>query len=325
MIDEEHKQTTFSLALQNAHPLERNPAAVYLASLASDQSRRTMSNALRTIAALLTYQTLSDISKADMLRLNWQDIRYQHSAAIRAMLLDEYSPATVNRMLAALRGVLKEAWRLGYITAEAYQRAIDVRNVPNHVLPAGRELSAGELSALVEICKGDASPAGMRDAAIIGLLYTCGLRRSEVVEIHHHDFHAETGRIVIRKGKGRKQRTVYVTGGALRALKAWIQLTIDADGPIFVAIRKNGALQYGGIVSQTVYDMLKRRGKEAGVQNFSPHDLRRTFVSDMLARGVDIATVADIAGHSNVNTTRRYDRRPDAIKKQAAQHLHFPF
>lgn len=306
-------------------PLDRNPAAVYLASLTSDRSRRTMSNALRTVTALLTYRPLEDVGQEAMLAMPWHGLRYQHTAAVRALLIDEYSPATVNRILSGLRGVIKEAWRLGYISAEQYQRAVDIANVKAQTLPAGRELTPGEILALVEICKIDPSPAGTRDVAIIGLLYTCGLRRSELVEVEHRDFDPKEGRLVIRRGKGRKQRVVFVRGGALKALKAWIALCPDTAGPIFTPVLKNGKIQFGGMVSQSIYDMLKKRALQAGVDNFSPHDLRRTFVSDMLERGVDIATVADIAGHSSVETTRRYDRRPEENRKQAADRLHFPY
>lgn len=306
-------------------PLDKNPAAVYLAGLSSERSRRTMTNALRTITALFSYRPLEDITVEDMLQSNWLALEYQHTAAARAMLIDEYSPATVNRMLSALRGVIKEAWRLGHISAEHYQRAVDIANVKAQTLPVGRELTPGEIQALVQVCKEDESPAGVRDAAIIGLLYTCGLRRSEVVAVEHRDFDANTQRLAVRQGKGRKQRVAFVRGGALKALQEWIALCPDKAGPIFTPVLKNGAIQYGGMVSQSIYDMLKRRALQAGVADFSPHDLRRTFVSDMLEHGVDIATVADIAGHSSVDTTRRYDRRPDATKKKAADRLHFPY
>ncbi len=110
--------------VQTALPLDQHPAAVYLSSLSSERSRRVTAQALRTVAALITGE---DPRQADILMLNWGALRYPHTAAIRAKLLQAFSPATANRLLSALRGVLKEAWRLGYMSADDYQRAVDVR------------------------------------------------------------------------------------------------------------------------------------------------------------------------------------------------------
>ena len=71
--------------------------------------------------------------------------------------------------------------------------------------------------------------------------------------------------------------------------------------------------------------MLGKRGAEAGVKDFSAHDFRRTFVGDLLDRGVDISVVSKLAGHSDPKTTARYDRRPEATKRDAAAKLHFPY
>ena len=98
------------------------------------------------------------------------------------------------------------------------------------------------------------------------------------------------------------------------------------DGALFVAINKGGHLQYQHkLTSQSIYNMLERRAEEAGVKEFSPHDLRRSFVSDLLDAGADIATVAKMAGHSNVQTMARYDRRPEQAKQKAADLLHLPY
>lgn len=301
--------------------LDENPAAVYLASLSSERSRRVMEQALRTAAAFLTGQ---NPRTANVLAINWSAMRYPHTAALRARLVEQYSPATVNRTLSAVRGVLKEAWRLGQMSAEDYQRASDVRNVSADSLPAGRELIHDEIAALVYACQSDRSPLGPRDIAILGLLYTCGLRRAEVVALDVGDFDSESGKLRIRAGKGRKQRTVYAQGSALRALLSWLQIRTWVDGPMFLPVLKSGRIVLRRLSAQTIYDVLKKRATQAGVKDFSPHDFRRTFVGDMLESGVDIATVANIAGHASVDTTRRYDRRPEETKKKAAQVLKFP-
>src|SRR5216683_6923516 len=100
------------LAVLDKVALDRHPVAVYLARLAPS-SRRTMHAALNAIAGLL-----SD-DRCDAWSLAWEKLRYRHTTAVRALLADgRYAPSTANRHLAALRGVLKECWRLGYVSAE---------------------------------------------------------------------------------------------------------------------------------------------------------------------------------------------------------------
>jgi integrase len=124
----------------------------------------------------------------------------------------------------------------------------------------------------------------------------------------------------------KKQRTAKLTNGAARAMSDWLAIRGSDEGPLFLAINKSDKVRPAArLTSQAVYNMLKRRAAAAGVAHFSPHDLRRTYVSDLLEAGADIATVAKMAGHSNVQTTARYDRRPEQAKDKAAELLHFPY
>ncbi|MGI6294684.1 MAG: tyrosine-type recombinase/integrase [Armatimonadota bacterium] len=297
---------------------DNHPAAVYIMSLAPG-SRRTMKEALDTIAGILTS------GRDDAVSLNWAGLRYQHTAAIREELAAKYAPATANKMLSALRGVLKESWRLGLMTAEDFQRAADLRAVRGEKLPSGRALSHGEVRALFEACGKDTSAAGARDAALLAVLYGAGVRRSEAAALKLEDFDQETGAIVIRAGKGRKDRMVYATNGSREALLAWLELRGDTPGTLFCPVNKGGNITIRPMTDQSIFYVLKKRGEEAEVKGFSPHDMRRTFIGELLDAGADISTVQQLAGHANVTTTQRYDRRGEATKRKAAELLHVPY
>jgi site-specific recombinase XerD len=256
--------------------------------------------------------------------MDWASLRFQHVAAVRSKLQEHYKPATVNKVLAALKGTLRAAWQSGQMSAEDYQKAVSVKGVRGETIPTGRELSSGELAALLSACEEDLSPAGVRDAAVIAVMYSCGLRRAEVITLDYADFDNESGRLAVR-GKGKKERTAYITGGAALALSDWLSLRGSCSGALFVSVSKSGVLGSTRLTSQAIYNMLQKRANEAGVKKFSPHDMRRTFVSDLLASGADIATVSKMVGHANIATTARYDRRPEDAKRKAASLLHVPY
>jgi site-specific recombinase XerD len=295
---------------------DTDPALVYLASLPSEKSCRVMAHSLTTIARLVTRHqdaTLQDVT--------WESFRYPYVKAPQNRLIEQYSPASVNRIMAALRGVLKECCRLGLMRYEDYSQATDFKPVKDERLPAGRDLSYREIKALIETCTTDPRRAkGARDAAMIAILYTCGLRRSELARLTIGDFDAESGRLLVH-GKGRKERRVYVKNRARYLLDQWLSWRGSEPGALFLPLTKQGKVMHrGAITDQTVFDMLKARGAEAGIETFSPHDFRRTLAGDLLDHGVDLATVAEILGYADVNTTRRYDRRGERAK-QAAQAL----
>ena len=311
-------------ALELVHPAlliptrDRHPAAVYLARLAPG-SRRTIHQALEEIAAIIS------TGREGMETLPWASLRYQHTQAIRTALMERYAPATANKTLAALRGVLREAWRLGGMSAEDYRRAADLETVRGETLPRGRALSAGELRALFEACAQDPTPAGRRDAALLAVLYGGGLRRSEAVALEVADYAPATGELRIRQGKGRKDRLVYVTNGGAQALEAWLAVRGAEPGPLFHPIDKGGRIHPRRLTDQVVLRILRKRARQTSVQAFSPHDLRRTFISDLLDHGVDLSTVQHLAGHANVQTTARYDRRGEVTKQKAAGMIHVPY
>lgn len=305
-----------SLILARRRPADQHPAAVYLATLAKS-SRRPMGQALDVIAGLLT-------GHADRWACNWGAVRFQHVALVQSQLAEAYAPATTNRFLSALRGTLKAAWRLGLMSAEDYHKASSARGIRGETLPAGRDLESGELAALMQACENDTSPAGARDAAMIATLYGAGLRRAELVGLDLANYDVASGGLKVT-GKGSKERSAYLPEGATRAMADWLAIRGSSSGPLFWHITKGRKLVARRLTTQAVYHVLAKRAAQAGVKSFSPHDFRRTWIGDLLDAGADIATVAKMAGHANVGTTARYDRRPEQAKQKAAGLLHVPY
>ena len=298
-------------------PLDRNPAAVYLAGKPSAAGRRGLQRSLERAAELLT----SGVTK-NALAVNWTEVRYQHVTALRAVLIEDGAkPATINHVLAAMRGTLKEAWRLGLIDAETLARTTDVPNVTASSLPAGRHVEVAEIRELFRTC--GSTPVGARDAAMLALLYGCGLRRSEAVALMLADYHQ--GAVTVHSGKGRKERIVYAANGARAAVEAWIEVRGTWEGALLTPVAKGGRMQQRGITAQAVMLRLHFLADRAGVRRFSPHDLRRSFVGQLLDAGADISSVQQLAGHANVGTTQRYDRRPEEAKRRTAELIHVPY
>lgn len=316
-------------------PASQNPALVYLAGLAAS-SRRTMRAALDEIALLLTD------GRCDHLTLPWAALRFQHAQAIRSLLVERNSPATVNRKLAALRGTLTAAKHLlaehlptepeAALRAVLAKEAIDaaIRSLKRvrgegQEQAAGRALTYGEFMALLGACAADGTIAGDRDAAMITLAYVTGLRRAELAGLMLADIQWQPCTLRVR-GKGNKVRTVPVEDdGALSALEDWLHERGPWEGPLFTRILKGGHLQQVGLTDQAIYFILQKRGRQAGVNPFSPHDVRRTFAGELLDANADLVTVQKLMGHSSPQTTAKYDRRGERAKRNAVQKLHAPW
>jgi site-specific recombinase XerD len=343
IIDQGESKESTALQTRVNHAHHRNPAISYLASLGSKDSRRVQKAALDQIASALSNGAIHDC-----LQFPWEKLDYGTVTAIKAWLDQKYAPATVNRYLVAVRRVIKEAWRHHLITAEEYQRATDVQSVSAQRLPTGRELESDEIKNLIQVCLEDQNnpTLGIRDAAIISLMYSSGLRRAEVVTLDVEDIDLKHGELRVI-GKRNKERRAYLAKGAIRAIEKWLQERGRSPGPLFYSVNKGGniiktrserlskqeklqGIEPKDIIArlsdQTIYHIIDKRATEAGLlKKTTPHDMRRTFVSDLLDVGVDLATVSKMAGHEDTNTTKRYDRRSSRVMQEAANKLDVPY
>jgi integrase len=187
---------------------------------------------------------------------------------------------------------------------EEYRLAVDVEPVRGESEPRGRDLSTSELRGLLQACarapkevghRQDSVARRRRDAAFLSLLYATGLRRAEAVALELADLDLLSGHLRVRRGKGRKPRTVSLLSSVFPSLKDWREVRGDEPGALVCAVLKNGRLvrdphgQLQPLSGSAVWAICKERGRKAGIQPPAPHDLRRTWTGDLLEAGVDPA------------------------------------
>ena len=292
------------------------PMTLYLASLAAGPGREGMLSALRRIAFAFDCGDPAD--------LPWHRLSYPQMVGLRARLAETYAPATANKLLSALRGVLRECWRLKRLSTDDYHRLLDVPGVSGDRLPAGRALNDRELQDLFLACA-DGSAMAARDAALFALLFSCGLRRAEACQLDLSGVDPVQWRVVL-VGKGNRERSVPVRGGGREALEQWLKVRGGMAGPFICHVARGGVvISDVGLTPQAVRKRLLVRSKQARLASCSPHDLRRSFVTRLLESGVDLNVARSLAGHRQVQTTARYDRRDDRAAERAAAGLETPF
>ena len=208
-----------------AHPVD-----VFLGRVAQ-ASARGFRIALDNISGIV-----SDGTK-DCYGLDWASLTYRDTARAREGLAAGFATRTANYGLCALRGVLKECWRLGLMTHEEFRRATELAAVRGDNTAAGRVLAVEELVSLFRVCAEDESVMGVRDSAILATLYSTGLRRSELLALDVADY--KDGTLTV-SGKGNRVRLAYLVGEAKTMLERWLAVRAEVGEPISVPVTKGG-------------------------------------------------------------------------------------
>lgn len=308
---------------------EPNPVRTYLGELDSEESQRTMAGCLGRIASLMIVKP-EDEPGPPLSHLAWWLLRFEHTSELRTAFKDQttprgepWSPAYVNKHLVCLRRILKTCRRHRLITADDYETATDLKKITGTREPAGRSVANSEIAQVLNTCLADDSPAGVRDAAIITLMHSTGVRRAEIAAARRSNYDPARRTLQII-GKGNKQRTVYLHARAGEWMNAWLAHVPPGAGPLFCPVHWSGKLQPRAMTPPAIEGILTKRCREAKVAEFNPHDLRRTFISNFLDSGGDLPLAQRQAGHSDVSTTARYDRRDDLKLQEAVERLWLP-
>jgi integrase/recombinase XerD len=211
------------------------------------------------------------------------------------------SPATLQRKAACLRSFYRHLRREELIVHDPTN---DLRSPPK-LMRLPKVLSREQVAKLLEQPKG-ASPLALRDKALLELMYACGLRISEAITLEVADVDSEEGMLRAR-GKGSKERIVPVGSSAIRALGRYLARA----RPMLVRARVESSLfvNHRGtrLTRQGVYKIIQNYAHSAGLaERMTPHTLRHTFATHLLAGGCDLRSLQEMLGHADLATTQIY-------------------
>ncbi|HEY8036170.1 MAG TPA: site-specific integrase [Methylobacter sp.] len=307
-------QQRFETYYQQIHQQQTDPVSLYLESLAPS-GRRSVKSLLCSATEIVGFG-------GQLEEMPWNLIEYRHLALIRNTLKQKKKSAnTINLALSAVRGVMKACFHLKLINADHMLLLKGISAGRSQRLPSGRSLNKGELAKLNRCCKQDKTIIGKRDYAVIALLLATGIRRSEVIAVTVDDYNTRTGVLNIQSGKGDKQRTAYLNTESRQVIRQWLTARGKLPGSLFNPITKTGTILSKALSSQAIYDIIKLRSEQACIEPIRPHDLRRTFVTQLLDAGVDINTTRQLVGHTDIQTTARYDCRDQKNQQRAVKRL----
>lgn len=262
-----------------------NPAEAYVMTLGDGQSKKRVIQLLNQISRFF--------GAADLHAMEWQMLTYDHVLAFReTRVRSGLSPATINLQLSVIKMTCKQCWLKNLMPLQTYAAIKEVKSVRGGRVPKGRALKPAESGRLLKTTEADGDIRSKRDAAIIALALGCGLRRSEIASLLLEQVDHVRHTITVR-GKGNKERRVAVADAVWKRLAVWLEARAGDPCPnVFLAVRRYGRISTGhSITSSAVYQILKTRSSQSGVEDFSPHDLRRTFATRLLGAGTDINLV----------------------------------
>jgi integrase/recombinase XerD len=298
-----------------------DPIASYLGRLAPT-SRRTLAQALASIASVLTGKP-----DADPAKVAWHALDPKQLRDLRQRLVASHRPATVNKMQAALRGVLRAAQALGRLDDAKLQSLL--AELPDEPLArreaTERTLKPAEIRRLFSTAARDSSAAGRRDAALLALFLSSGLRRSEAAALELADYDARVGVLHIRSVERQKNREVQFAAPAQHAMAAWLDARGRKPGPLFTAVLKSGRVRGGQLTDQAIRDLIVNLAKRAGLPTTTTRDLRRTYIVALIASGLPLEEVQARVGHASFLTTAAYEQLARDAGPSAKGLLRLPY
>lgn len=278
---------------------------------AEDTSRNTMSAYLSDLSNFLTWysQTVETFALDEVTPTDIRNYRETHQEQVPPM-----APATINRRLAALRRFFAWAKEQHLIPSVPTERIRNVESTVHGPRSLGRK-QWNRLQRALEQAKGN---QGIRDRCIVLVLYHTGMRAGELAALRVSDITLgeRSGSIQIQRGKGNKARLVPLNAEARSTLRSYLQIRPACEVQTLLIGQRGEPLS-----SHAIYDVVVKYGQRAGLEEVTPHTLRHTFARSLLLAGVPLSDVADLLGHSSLDTTRIYTKASETDLAMAVARL----
>lgn len=231
------------------------------------------------------------------------------------------SLTTQSYHLIALRGFLVYLSRRD-ITSLSADKII----LPKTVRPQVTFLQYDEIVRMLEQID-TSTEQGLRDRAIIELLFSSGLRVSELVNLNRDHINLTRREFMVR-GKGQKDRPVFVSKSAAEHVETYLDARTDSLPPLFLNYSRNSQTpttsgDFRRLAARSIQRMVSHYAKLAGItKHVSPHTMRHSFATDLLMNGADLRSVQSMLGHSSISTTQVYTHVTDQHLKEVFERFH---
>jgi len=292
------------------------PTQLYLQRLASS-GRQPMRSQLNQVRKILKWQ--GNVESQPYHLLEYADIEQ-----VKHIMSEQGKAArTVNLALNGLKCIVKEGFLMALTPEKTWLKVQAIKLLKTTPSNRGMALTSIDVQSLLLDCVIDQRPIGIRDTAILAVFLSSGLRRFELSNLTYDDLDQQSHSLKVRAGKGNKSRTQFLPDWTLPHIEAWLRFRGNEQGFLFNPFRSKVPNTAHQLSASTIYRIVKSRTAVALEKSTSPHDLRRSFITQLLRQNVDLSTTSKLAGHASLATTQIYDKRGEEFARDAALSLSF--
>ena len=295
--------------MSNEFPKKRNLTGEFLSYLRVERglAKNSIESYERDLARLKSW---ADSENLETVELTRKDLR----GFVADLSREGLSPTSVSRITSGVRGFYKFLMIDGHLS----KNPAEDLDTPQKGFYLPKFLNQTEIEQLLS-APDVSQEIGLRDRALLELMYACGLRVSEAVDLRLSDVELDLG-ILTCKGKGNKTRKIPIGASAVEWLKSYLVLRRRKEN---IEIRNLFVSSLGRPINrQIIFKFIKEYAEKAGLEDVSPHTLRHSFATHLVQNRADIRSVQQMLGHADISTTQIYTHITDTHLRQTYEKFH---